>query len=336
MLSAAESAQAHITASVDTHVSTGRVSIIIPAYNVASYIGEALDSVFAQTVPAHQVIVVNDGSPDTAELERILLPYRDRITYLVQENRGLSGARNTGLRAATGDFIALLDGDDIWLPTYIEEQIGYLNQHPEQDLVYCDAIFFGAFQEGIRYMDLCPSNGEASSTALISRRCHVFVGVTARSSVLTKLGFDESLRSCEDFDCWLRLTAAGHRIGYQRKVLVRYRKHLESLSANPTRMAEYNLKVLNQSLSLWSPGSEEVKLLEEAIISKQVELETIRGKVALRQQDIPAAVAHFQAANTYKPNFKLAAVIVLLRLVPGIVRATYSFRARFSAAHREP
>jgi len=86
------------------------VSVIIPAYNVAPYIAQTLHSVFAQTKPAFEVIVVNDGSPDTAELEEVLRPFRDRIVYLKQENRGLSGARNTGIRAATGDLIALVDG----------------------------------------------------------------------------------------------------------------------------------------------------------------------------------------------------------------------------------
>src|ERR1700756_654142 len=90
-----------------------RVSVIIAAYNVAPYIAETLNSVFAQNKAAFEVIVVNDGSPDTAELEEVLRPFRDGIVYLKQENRGLSGARNTGIRAATGDLIALLDGDDL-------------------------------------------------------------------------------------------------------------------------------------------------------------------------------------------------------------------------------
>ncbi len=76
------------------------VSVIIPAYNAAPYIKDTLDSVFAQTYRSFQIIVVNDGSPDTEALEDLLLPYRDRIVYIKQENRGLSGARNTGLRAA--------------------------------------------------------------------------------------------------------------------------------------------------------------------------------------------------------------------------------------------
>jgi glycosyltransferase involved in cell wall biosynthesis len=99
------------------------VSVIIPAYDVAEFIGEALDSVFAQTFTDYEVIVINDGSPDTAKLERALAPYLSRIVYLKQENRGVSAARNTGINAARGSLIAFLDGDDVWLPNYLEVQV---------------------------------------------------------------------------------------------------------------------------------------------------------------------------------------------------------------------
>jgi glycosyltransferase involved in cell wall biosynthesis len=97
------------------------VSVIIPAYNAAPYIKDALDSVFAQTYPHYQVIVVNDGSPDTPALEQVLQPYIHHVTYITQENRGLAGARNTGIRATNGSLVALLDADDIWKPDYLEE-----------------------------------------------------------------------------------------------------------------------------------------------------------------------------------------------------------------------
>jgi glycosyltransferase involved in cell wall biosynthesis len=118
-----------------------RVSVIIPAYNVTPYIAETLNSVFAQTKSAFEVIVVNDGSPDTAELEEVLQPFRDRIVYPKQENRGLSGARNTGILAATEDLIALLDGDDLWMPRYLETQTQFLRSHPEYVSCTARAVF---------------------------------------------------------------------------------------------------------------------------------------------------------------------------------------------------
>src|ERR1017187_357681 len=97
---------------------TPTVSVVIPAYNTAPFITEALESVFAQTFRSFEVIVINDGSPDVVELEQAITPYREQILYLQQENRGLAGARNTGIHHARGKYVAFLDSDDCWLPDY--------------------------------------------------------------------------------------------------------------------------------------------------------------------------------------------------------------------------
>src|SRR5205823_8543224 len=119
-----------------------KVSILMPAYNVAPYIGETLESIFAQTFADFEVIIVNDGSPDGDDFERELEPYRNRIRYFKQENRGAGAARNTGLRAARGEFIAFLDAEDVWLPTYLEEQIKFLSAQG-CDVVCANAMNFG-------------------------------------------------------------------------------------------------------------------------------------------------------------------------------------------------
>src|SRR6266498_1264464 len=118
------------------------ISIIIPAYNVAPYIGETLGSVFAQTFTDFEVIIVNDGSQDTEEFERAIQPYRERICYVKQENRGASAARNAGLRAARGELIAFLDADDLWLPNYLDQQLRFIREF-DCDLACADAMIFG-------------------------------------------------------------------------------------------------------------------------------------------------------------------------------------------------
>jgi glycosyltransferase involved in cell wall biosynthesis len=313
-----------------------RVSVIIPAYNVAPYIAETLKSVFAQTKSAFEVIIVNDGSPDTEKLEEALQPFRDLILYLKQENRGLSGARNTGIRAAKGDLIALLDGDDLWMPQYIETQTEFLRRHPEYDLVYCNAVFFGdSIYEGTQYMAVCPSEGEATAAAIISRNCNVFVSVTARAEALRALGFDESLRSCEDFDCWLRFTFSGRRIGYHRQVLVQYRKRDASLSADPTWMAEWHLKVLKKARALWPKESKEAGLLEMATAQKTADLAILRGKQGLRTGDVNSAVVQFTEAKRYYRSAKMSALILLLRLAPGLMRCVFRLRGMLLPPHKE-
>lgn len=118
-----------------------RISVVIPCYNQAHFLAEAVQSVLAQARDDVEVIVVNDGSPDnTAE---VVAQFGDRIVYVAQANRGLSGARNTGIRAAQGEYIGFLDADDQYLPGALTALAGYLDQHPETAFVCGDALTYG-------------------------------------------------------------------------------------------------------------------------------------------------------------------------------------------------
>ena len=111
-----------------------QISVIIPAYNREAYVGEAIRSVLAQTLPPEEVIVVDDGSTDrTGEIAR---SFGKPVRCISQENQGVGGARNTGLGEATGNFIALLDSDDLWTGRKLELQARYLENHPETDMVF--------------------------------------------------------------------------------------------------------------------------------------------------------------------------------------------------------
>lgn len=112
---------------------TSLVSVIIPTYNSAPYIVDAIGSVLAQTYQNLEIIVVDDGSNDNTR--EVLVRYRDKITCLYQENRGVSAARNRGMQHAQGEFIALLDADDIWLPTKLERQLRFMFEHMDVELV---------------------------------------------------------------------------------------------------------------------------------------------------------------------------------------------------------
>src|SRR5882762_5194968 len=185
-----------------------KVSVIIPAYDTAKYIRETLDSVFTQTFENFEAIVINDGSPDTDELEQSLAPFRERIVYLKQENRGPSGARNTGIRHARGEYLAFLDSDDCWLPDFLASQMKLFIETPSLDVVYSDAQRFGdPATAGKTCMQTSPSNGPATLDSLIRMDCVVVASCTmARRQVVVDAGlFDESFRQCEDYDLWLRI-----------------------------------------------------------------------------------------------------------------------------------
>ena len=217
------------------------VSVIIPAYRAAKWISTTLDSVLAQTFTDYEITVVNDGSPDTEELERVLEPYRHRIRYLCQENQGLSGARNTGIRASSSRYIAPLDADDIWEPEHLAAQIAVLEANPSIDVVYADARLFGDIPNaGRTLMELSPCEEEITFERLVTRQCivPVCVSVARRESLLRAGLFDPALRRTEDFDLWLRILQQGGRMTCQRRVLGRYRRHSDSLSSDAVAMTE--------------------------------------------------------------------------------------------------
>jgi len=206
-----------------------RVSAIIPTYNCAAYLGEALDSILAQTYPDVEIIVVDDGSTDNTR--QVLEPYGGRIVYLYQENQGESVARNRGIEAAGGEFIAFLDADDLWLPTKLERLVAAMDLYPEAVLAYSYAYAVDASGQRMRFRGsdlLC--QGEAGlhqvfprlvtenmianpGTALIRRR--FLTGMTA---------FDPAIRWGEDWDLWLRLSLKGP-FAFVAEPLACYRMH---------------------------------------------------------------------------------------------------------------
>lgn len=307
------------------------VSIIMPAYNVSQYIGAAVDSVMAQTFTDYEIIIVNDGSPDTAELEQTLAPYRERIIYIKQQNGGCGAARNTAIRASRGRYIALLDPDDLWKPDYLACQIDILEREPAIDVLYPNAIIFGDMPDtGRLFMDLCPSEGEVTIERLISQQCNVMMGVTARREAVVRAGmFDENLRSTEDFDLWLRIVHQGNRIAYHRKPLVYYRRRRGSLSSDPVWMCQHALKVLDKAERTLALTPEETAALVKQREKFHALLRLYEGKKAFFSGDAKGAIESLTKANAFMKSGKIRLVVLLLRAAPQLLMRVYSLRDRF-------
>jgi len=313
-----------------------RVCVIVPAYNTSAYVAETLDSVCAQTYSNYEVVVVNDGSPDTPELENALAPYRSRIQYLTRPNGGLAAARNTGIGATSAEFIALLDSDDIWEPDYLAKQIGYIRQHPETDLVYGDALFFGTELAGERFMELYPSAGDVTAEALISRRCNVMVSVLVRREALTGAGlFDERLRRCEDLDMWVRVAKSGYRIGYHNDVIIRYRRHDQSLSAGPLPMLRALTDVygkFQENLQL-SPG--EQRAVEAQLAQYRAEATFFEGREAFIPGNFELARKQLAAANTVLRRPRISVITALISISPHLVHRIFTSIVRLRKRRAE-
>ena len=309
------------------------VSVIIPAYNAAAYIGGALASVFAQTFEDYEVIVVNDGSPDTPALERALAPYDGRIVYVEQENRGPSGARNTAIGVARGRYVALLDSDDEWLPEYLAEQVRMFEAEPRLDMVYADAELFGdSSLAGKTFMEGAPSRGPVTFESLLRYESSIITsGTVARKQALVEAGlFDEAFVRCEDFDLWLRLAHRGGRISYQRRVLARHRAHAESLAADAIRMVEAQVGVLEKSLRLLPLTAAQRELIERQLLNCSAQIDLERGKRHFAAGEYGPAAQALRRANDFYRSRKLRLVLWALRAAPGVLSSVARARQKFS------
>jgi len=220
-----------------------RISVVIPNYNYAQYIGEALDSVLRQSFPPHEIIVVDDGSTDNSV--NVVNTYGDRVRLIEQQNQHLSAARNTGIQAATGNWIALLDSDDIWHPRKLEFQVQALEQHSHWTFVSSQPDETDRFPQPLA-PDLKPKSREINITDFITKNQMSGSDALIKKDCFSETGlFDTSLRSCEDRDMWHRLT----RICYGGQVLLplyRYRKHPLQMNHNIDLMIETRRTVIHR------------------------------------------------------------------------------------------
>jgi len=212
-----------------------KVSVIIPTYQSAQFVRKTIESVLVQTYRDYEVIVVDGGSTDGTR--EVLDSYGSRIRVISQRGKGVSNARNVGVFASRGEYIAFVDSDDLWLHKKLEVQLRFLESKPNiVGLTYSDALFFAendigesknerSFQirkphRGTPIKHLLMTNFIPTSTVMIRKLCFEKVGL-----------FDESLQTCEDLDMWIRVVES-FEIDYQDLVLAKIRRHEGRMTRN--------------------------------------------------------------------------------------------------------
>jgi glycosyltransferase involved in cell wall biosynthesis len=297
------------------------VSIIVPAHQVTAYIGQALDSILAQTFTDYEIIVINDGCPDTVALESALQGYATRIRYLRQENGGVGAARRTAVLAARAPLIAQLDPDDWWEPTYLEAQLTRMSAEPDLDMVYPNGYYFGdPSLESKLLMEYSPSRGEVTFCRLISGHVNIVYSAVIRKDAILRAGnFDPDFRTSEDFDLWIRILKTGGRIAYHRLPLVHYRKRAGSLTSSALRTCEWITRVLDKTERTLALSDEEVKTLKARRVVVQMERELLLGKQAVQLRDWTKAQQHIEQYRCYRPSLKISSVLLLLRWSPRLL-----------------
>lgn len=212
-----------------------RVSVVIPAYNSAQYLGEAVQSIFDQTFDDYEIIVVDDGSTDNTR--DLVESYGGRVRYVHQENGGASKARNRGIAEARGAYIAFLDADDCWEPDKLEKQVSLLERNPNLGMVFTDAVGFD--ENG-----LLPRMGRKKSLLLDGDvACNIFMysgvgtpSVMVPRMVFDKVGvFDEQLFLAEDDNMWIRI-AAEYPVQLIDEPLTKVRDHPNRTTRDKSRL----------------------------------------------------------------------------------------------------
>lgn len=214
----------------------GLVSVVIPNYNYARYVGGAVDSVLNQTYRDIEIIVVDDGSTDASR--DVLLNYGESIKSIAQQNQGVSVARNNGVAASSGEFVAFLDADDEWLPEKIGKQVAMFRDDPSLGLVHVGVDEIDDEGRTLRHR-LEGSTGDATRDLLALGRIGILgggSGLMVPRYVFDEVGgFDRRLSTSADWDLFFQI-ARRYLVGFVAEILIKYRFHNTNMRANVEAM----------------------------------------------------------------------------------------------------
>jgi glycosyltransferase involved in cell wall biosynthesis len=224
------------TAAMESASAWPKVSVVIPTFNRAHLLPEAIKSVLLQGYPNLEIIVVDDGSTD--QTESVARSHEPLVRYVRQENAGPAAARNLGMMHCTGEFVAFLDSDDLFLPGKLHEQVQYFRQRPQTVLVYCwYEVIDGAGRRRVgRRCRLAGHAGRKLLAQCMQGPLATPTVVARRSALLAAGGFDPSMRLSEDIDLWCRVARLGP-IGLVPEILVSVRRLGDGASRGPSRCA---------------------------------------------------------------------------------------------------
>lgn len=298
------------------------VSVIMPAFNVEPYVGDAIRSALAQTYGDFELIVVDDGSKDgTAQVVKDLARQDARIHLVQQSNRGLAGARNSALRAARGEFFALLDSDDLWEPQFLAEQLAILRARPEVDIVTGNGWYLGGLKHGQLARPYPDTRPDPVLASIIGDEWSVFIMSVVRRRVYTAIGpFDEAMRSNEDYDFWLRAALADCRFTRNDRPLGHYRVRTDSLSASNVRMLRGILQVYTKLRPAIAKHPREMDILQRQISRFEAELLAAEARLAIEIADFEAARDYLGALHARRGGAALGVAHFLARWAPSMLK----------------
>ena len=311
-----------------------RVAVIVPAYGVAHLLGEALRSLQAQTLTAWECLVIDDGAPDNVAAAVAPFLADPRIRFVATANRGVSAARNRAIAETTAPYIALLDGDDMFRPDYLETTVTVLDCDPTARLVTCNARIFGAVARERNCFSDKQGNSDGFHGTLsdvLDRSFGVHIGTTFRRADFDRIGgFDTAMAQSEDLDLWVRLMLLGGHARYVDTVLGEYRVRPGSASASAERMLLGNIRVYEKALTQLG-GKPEQALVERLIAENRRSLAFEHAIDRVIDGDTRRGLAelHATAENLGGPIW--SAAFAAWQVVPALARPMLRWRRRAHA-----
>ena len=223
------------------------VSVIIPSYNYANFLPEAVESIFNQTFQDFEVIVVDDGSTDNTQEVVQTFADRERFHYIYLDNQGLAATRNTGLRAAKGEFIAFLDADDIILPNKLDVQVNWLRNNPDYGLVGSGYYYMDEHGVPIEVQRPWLRSPYLNIKDLLFDCPFIVHAILVKKEWVDKVGgFDSQLRRVEDWDLWIRMAYAGCKMGWVEEIVCAYRMFPGQMTRNAAAQKKVTVSVMNK------------------------------------------------------------------------------------------
>jgi teichuronic acid biosynthesis glycosyltransferase TuaG len=280
------------------------VSILTPAYNAAAYLPETLNSALRQTMTDFEVLVVDDGSTDdTARIVEAFSARDDRIRLIRKANGGSATARNLGISQSRGEFLALLDSDDLWMPEFLASQLEILVHNPGIDIVSGNALNLGGPLDGQPYKPVGTAWHLVNLKQVLEVEDSVCIMSVFRRSVIERAGlFDPTVWSNEDYEFWIRASRAGCTIAFNPRPLGHYRRRLDSKSADEDAMVQGILDVYERAKHLCAGRSDELAAIDRQIVRFKRQQLIGRSKAALIRKDFEGARAAFDGLSEYASN----------------------------------
>lgn len=305
------------------------VSVIVPAWGLAHLVGETLESLQAQAFPDWEAIVVDDGDPTIGPAVLGFARSDPRIRFVPSPHGGLSAARNHALKEARAPFIALLDGDDLHLPAYLERMVAAISADPALGLVTCDAIFIGqTTRAGRRFSDFWAQDGERSLDAIITRRFNIFISSIMRREIFDAVGgFDEELSAAEDLDLWIRIAEHGWQIGRVADPLVLYRRRPDSLSSSTLRLRRAAATVYDKAARRLA-GRPEAATAAAMAATMRDEACWVEGEDLVISGQTRAGLAILRRSRAERRSPRWRVMMPLLSAMPPLARPLLAWRRR--------